>query len=502
MTIFTFSDHGKIDLKTAITDAPGWPKYSANIGKTSGNLIKAEILAAAEAFGIDAGRYSIEADYRRPVVAPVVAPVAAPVDNIETDAVEIETDAVETADAIAGGIMAGTIVDINIGVEALAGRALTAEQNAADISAQLAAAMAANIPTAAGSNVVAMPTPSAPVLPVARVIDNKTRKEVFGLTLPATENGVEIWNAADAPRKDKNMIWDNTVLSVVLAAGRRGKNIWLMGPRGVGKTIFCNQLAAYTGRPHVRIGFHAEIEAVQLFGMTVPHSSGGVVWQDGVLTAAMRRPGTVILLDETSLAPAGMLHALQTLLDEKKITLETGEVVEAADGVVFLIADNTGGFGDSSGEYHGTGPMNAAFLDRSSQIVPVGYLPKDKEIRLVEAKTGLNRAAAAHLVGFAQLTRQAGQDCSGLSPRRVFAWAEMIADGFASDLAFELSVINATDPAHVETYRQLEKGDGVAGLSHADIDRVARGEILPQNQPQYGNSAADDFTATDSEGTF
>jgi len=25
---------------------------------------------------------------------------------------------------------------------------------------------------------------------------------------------------------------------------------------------------------------------------------------------------------------------------------------------------------------------------------------------------------------------------------------------------------------------------------------------LPQNQPQYGNSAADDFTATDNEGTF
>jgi MoxR-like ATPase len=500
MTNLTFSDHGKIDLKSAITDAAGWPSYSANLGKTSGQLTKAEILAAAEAFGIDAGQYSIGAGYSRPVVAPVEAV------EIETaaEAVEIETDDVETADAIAASIMAGTLVDINIGIEALAGRALAAEQNAADAGAQLVAAMAANIPTAAGSNVVAMPTPTAPVLPVARVIENKPRKAVFGISLEGHENGVDIWNAADAPKIDKSMIWDNTVLSVTLAAGRRGKNIWLMGPRGVGKTIFCNQLAAHTGRPFCRIGFHAEIEAVQLFGMTVPHASGGVVWQDGVLVAAMRRPGTVILLDETSLAPAGMLHALQTLLDEKKITLETGEIVEAAAGVVFLIADNTGGFGDATGEYHGTGPMNAAFLDRSSQIVPVGYLPKDKEVRLVEAKTGLNRAAAAYLVGFAQLTRQAGQDCSGLSPRRVFAWAEMIADGFPSAKAFELSVINATDPAHVETYRQLEKGDGVAGISHADVDRVARGEVLPQNPPVYGNAAADDFTAidTDNEGTF
>ena len=448
MTNLTFSDHGKIDLKSAITDAALWPSYSAQLGKTSGQLTKAEILAAAETFGIDAGKYSIEAKYARPGVAPVVAPV----DNIETDAAEIETDDAETADAIAIGIMAGTIVDINIGVEALAGRALAAEQNAADISAQLAAAMAANIPTAAGSNVVALPVPSAPVLPIARIVENKTRKAVFGLTLPGNENGVDIWNAADAPKIDKSMIWDNTVLSVVLAAGIRGKNTWLTGPRGVGKTIFCNQLAAHSIRPFCRIGFHAEIEAVQLFGMTVPHASGGVV--------------------------------------------------EAAEGVTFIIADNTAGFGDSTGEYHGTGPMNAAFLDRSSQIVPVGYLPKDKEIRLVEAKTGLNRAAAAHLVGFAQLTRQAGQDCSGLSPRRVFAWAEMIADGFASDLAFELSVINATDPAHVETYRQLEEGDGVAGLSHADIDRVARGEVLPQNPPVHGNAAADDFEAIDEKDAF
>lgn len=478
----TYTSEGRTALKAAITNSPAWGDYKDAHGVTSGRLTVAGLEKAAAALGIDARQYA--KDVFAPATPPVAAPVAAPVEVeaapvVEVEAAPVETQDGETADAIARDILSGSIADMAARVETLAARALDAETAAAETSARLAAAMAAP-----GSNVVAMPTPAAPVAKAptvapARVVETKTRKDVFGLTLDGSDFPVSIWNAADAPARDKKMAWDKTVLSYALAVWRRGKNIWLHGPRGVGKTTFCEQVAAWTGRPHVRIGFHADMEPVHLFGMVVPEPTGGVVWQDGVLVAAMRRPGTIILLDEPTLAPVGMLHALQTVLDTRRVTLETGEVVEAAEGVVFAIADNTAGHGDDTGEYHGTGPMNAAFLDRAAVSIPVGYLPKAKEVALVEARTGLNRATADKLVTFAGLTRQKGNDCAGLSPRRVFAWAELVADGFPSAEAFNMAVVNLADPAHVEIYRQLEIGDGVGGLDHAVIDALARGEALP-----------------------
>jgi MoxR-like ATPase len=141
--------------------------------------------------------------------------------------------------------------------------------------------------------------------------------------------------------------------------------------------------------------------------------------------------------------------------------------------------------------------MNAAFLDRSRVFLEVGYLPKQKEISLVSKKTGLNKQTAERLVSFAGLTRQTANDCAGLSPRRVFAWAELVADGFKSERAFHVSVTAAADPGHVEIYKTLEMSE----LKHEEIDALGRGDAIPEAAPQYGNSAQDDFSPV-SEGDF
>lgn len=483
-------------MKAAITAHSGWSDYRGHLGGiTSGGLTIAKLETAAAALGIDTGQF-IKSVYQPPSV--LEWDIEAETETVEAEAVEVEAEwdieaEVETVETITRAIMAGSLADMAGRIDTLAGRALTAEVEVETVKVEAVEAIEAVEAATEAAPVASKPSAKAAARPVARIVERKARKDAFGITLTGTDNPVEIWNDAAAPSKDVKFIWDKDALAAVLSVWNRGAIPWLFGPRGVGKTTFCEQFAAWTGRGFTRIGFHSEMEAVNLYGMTVPEAGGSVAWQDGALTAAMRRAGTIILLDEPTLSPPGMLHSLQTVLDTRRVTLETGEVVEAAKGVVFIIADNTAGHGDETGEYHGTGPMNAAFLDRSSIMIEMGYLAKGKEISLVETRTGIPAEAAAAIVSYAGLTRQRGHDCAGLSPRRLFAWAGLVADGFSSEMAFKLAVINAADPGHVETYRQLETGD----LRHDVIDALARGEELPETAPVAGNEAAADFGKID-----
>ncbi|MCE3543747.1 hypothetical protein LXJ56_26555, partial [Escherichia coli] len=65
-----------------------------------------------------------------------------------------------------------------------------------------------------------------------------------------------------------------------------------------------------------------------------------------------------------------------------------------AQGVTFVIADNTAGNGDATGRYSDTNNMNAAFLDRAAKILSVDYLPRGLEIQALMAKAGCDQNMA------------------------------------------------------------------------------------------------------------
>ena len=243
---------------------------------------------------------------------------------------------------------------------------------------------------------------------------------------------VAIWNDPLAPRPDQGYVMDGARMYLGASAFEAGETVWFAGPAGAGKTTMAKEYAALTGRGFVRIGFNHSTEMIDLIGQPEPqpaNENGGVkmVWRDGVFTRAIRRAGTVILLDELTGAPPGTSMAFQTILDERQLTLPTGEVVNFADGVVVAIADNTAGYGDESGVYAGTQAANGALVDRAARLVPVDYMSAMLEAEALQRRTGAPQAACIRLADFASKVRtvqaQNKSDSRPFSIRRLIAFA-------------------------------------------------------------------------------
>jgi MoxR-like ATPase len=235
--------------------------------------------------------------------------------------------------------------------------------------------------------------------------------------------------------------------------------------------------------------------------MTAPALGGGTEWKDGQLTAAMRKPGCVILVDEPTVARPGALYLLQAVLDSREMHIdETGEVIAAADGVVFILADNTNGTGDHTGQYAGTGQISRATVDRMGASAVVSYLPADSEARVIAAKTHAPASLAGLLVAFANVTRAdnaKGALANAVGLRRLLSWAEMLVDGVGVTEAAELAFLNTSSPDDTETLRQLLR----THCSVALVKRALAGEDVtlaaPNASTPEGAAAASTFGQVD-----
>jgi len=263
---------------------------------------------------------------------------------------------------------------------------------------------------------------------------------------------VEVYDAQTAPAIDRHYSW-HPHLDLALSTIRRSGNLYLAGPRGTGKTSFAEQLAAHMGRHYVVIQCTDQTDAPTLVGMTTPKG-----WQDGVLAQAIRIPGTVILVDEPSIARPGAVFAFQAVTGPgRSLTIEeTGEVVKVAPGVIFILADNTLGFGDELGAYDGTRRLNSSTIDRMEASLLFDYLPAKQEMAVLRAKTNVDEPTARALVAFAKLTRtdtNNGKLTHGVGFRRLLAMAKYLVDDIDADKAFQSAVLNQTAPddrAHMQ----------------------------------------------------
>jgi hypothetical protein len=280
-----------------------------------------------------------------------------------------------------------------------------------------------------------------------------------------------------APRIDPDYVWTPGVLASLVACDVKGLNLWAYGPAGTGKTESAEQYAARTKRPFVRIAIDRATEPDQIIGQWVLDAAGGMRWQDGKLTAAFRQPYCVILIDEPTLMRAGALAIFQTALDQRRLYLPGGEVVEAAQGIFVIAADNTSGVGDDTGRYVDTSATNAAFLDRFALRVAYTHLSPAVEAGMICKRTRLPLAACRIMSDFAALTRRdvdAGKLTMGLTPRRLLAWAHVVCAGMPSADAFAGAVLQGTAPEDIEALRMLATTSLVS--QHPNIDALARGD--------------------------
>ncbi len=232
------------------------------------------------------------------------------------------------------------------------------------------------------------------------------------------------------------------------------------GSHGTGKSTHLEQVAARLNWPCVRVNLDGHVTRIDLVGRD------GIVVRDGVQVTefapgvvpwALQRP-CALVFDELDAGRADVMFVINRVLerDGRFTLLDQNRVIAGHPHFRLFATANTVGFGDLTGQYHGTQPINQAQLDRWDMIAELDYLDPAAEAELVAAKAPdfAGRPDGAELIAkmtaLAAMTRvgfAAGDLSTPMSPRTVISWAEN-AEIFGSvAAALRLAYVNACDPA-------------------------------------------------------
>ena len=158
------------------------------------------------------------------------------------------------------------------------------------------------------------------------------------------------------------------------------------GPSGTGKSTAARVIPYKCGFPYISVNFSTNIEESDLIGTMIPNpekknpEDPEFIWQDGILTKAVRA-GYTSILEEINFARPGILGKLNSLLDEnRQIELPTGEIVRAHKNYRMIATCNIA--------YEGTQRFNKAFINRFELAYEFEELPREELINVIMARTG------------------------------------------------------------------------------------------------------------------
>ncbi len=209
----------------------------------------------------------------------------------------------------------------------------------------------------------------------------------------------------------------------------------LKGPTGCGKTRFVGHMAAKLGLPLSTVSCHDDLAAADLTGRYLL-KGGDTVWVDGPLTRAVREGG-ICYLDEIVEARKDVAVVLHPLTDDRRILpLErTGEVLSAPPGFMLVVSYNPG--------YQNLLKTLKPSTRQRFVAIEFDFLPKDREIAVVSAESGLAEGMVAPLVELARRLRALkGHDLEeGVSTRLLVYCASLIDAGLAPRDAVRCAMI-------------------------------------------------------------
>lgn len=235
----------------------------------------------------------------------------------------------------------------------------------------------------------------------------------------------EDWTLGDVERE---------ALDALALAMEDDENVLIVGPPGIGKSTLVKELGAITNSPLRRLPFRGDMRVSDLVGaksLSVDATSGQSVtkYELGVLPDAGGR-GHWFLVDEIDAGPAEVMFTLFPVLEANRSLVLTsdrgGHEVTFDPRFRFIATANTLGWGDESGMYAGTAPMNEALLDRFHTVIMLGYPDPTSEIRRLVQVSGVAVSVAEKMVGAATKIREAQRRdsmASSFSPRRLIMWA-------------------------------------------------------------------------------
>jgi cobaltochelatase CobS len=285
---------------------------------------------------------------------------------------------------------------------------------------------------------------------------------------PVTMYKKEDWNEAVQefiPKINASYELVKEQAEAILRAWELNEKVLVYGPTGAGKSSLIEQLCALTSRPFVRVNCTGDMDSSMIFGQLTANS-GSTVWQDGVVTEAVRH-GAVFAWDEWDVTPPEIAMGLQWLLeDEGKLFLKEmpgsshDKFITPHEAFRVVAIGNTQGQGDDTGAHAGTNVQNSATLDRFGTTIRVGYLPEAVEIKLLITKFPeyVTEVVAQGLVKLANLVRQgytSGQLALTMSPRALFGISKKLTYGCTVLEAFDLVYANKLPDVHQKVAREL-----------------------------------------------
>ena len=281
-------------------------------------------------------------------------------------------------------------------------------------------------------------------------------RERFGidtnLCVPAFSTRTE-----HVPSLDPVYRFDRDTTLAILAGFAYNRRVMVQGFHGTGKTTHIEQVAARLNWACLRINLDSHVSRTDLVGRDAIVLRDGrqvTEFREGLLPWAIQT-ATALVFDEYDAGRPDVMFVIQRVLElEGCFTLlDQNRVIRPHPAFRLFATANTLGFGDPTGLYHGTQPVNQGQMDRWNIVTSLNYLPLEQEVAIALARvpsydTEAGRAMLEAMVRLAELTRQGfvcGDLSTVMSPRTVITWAQNTEIFGDPAFAFRISFLNRCD---------------------------------------------------------